>query len=495
MRRRLALAATAIVLAGAAYGLHKLRSPGIVLSFHWPAGDKAGPPPLTPAAGEGLPRAERVRVVLIDGLGADHARTLAAHSSMCRVDLDVDVGFPTVSLPVQHVLWTGLTHQQSGIPNRNDLLPVPSDGIPPRSPGSIGVAEFHPEIVGSFGFHTSLPPREGPRASNALWRKGGFPPAAMIAVASEARLAFVHILTVDEAGHAEGPASQRYRDAAAEADRWLAALLAAERAAHPDGRTRWFVLSDHGHRPGGGHGDAEPFVRRVRVCIGGDVPASLDGRTGRMHLVDVSRAISDSLGTGLPAGAAGRPIAAALAAPDLDATLPRPSTLRWILAALLALTGLAATVWALRGDGLRGLLNQPLWWPVAWFALLYGKGAPTLSSSIVWSPKGAVIAETIYPGLIVLAVLSSIALLLGAPIRRVLVGQLALPIALAAAALVLCGVPADLLAGNPPLMPYWSARASAWLILVVTGAAVLSLPLLACAVLGRSDRSTAAGSA
>ena len=65
-----------------------------------PAGDGPG---LTPSA--------RTRVLLIDGLAADVAATLPAWTKTCArgIAVTVDVGFPTVSLPVEVALWTGLT--------------------------------------------------------------------------------------------------------------------------------------------------------------------------------------------------------------------------------------------------------------------------------------------------------------------------------------------------------------------------------------------------
>ncbi len=60
-------------------------------------------PPLPAATGAGLPPAARTRVVLIDGAGRDTAAGMAAWNAVCArgLDLTIDVGFPTVSLPVE----------------------------------------------------------------------------------------------------------------------------------------------------------------------------------------------------------------------------------------------------------------------------------------------------------------------------------------------------------------------------------------------------------
>src|SRR6187431_3180896 len=90
----------------------------------------ADPAPLPAGTGPGLPPAPRTRVVLIDGLAEAVARTLPNWSAVCGrgVALRVDVGFPTVSLPVAVSLLTGLTQQQTGIMNRyNRPLDPPLD--------------------------------------------------------------------------------------------------------------------------------------------------------------------------------------------------------------------------------------------------------------------------------------------------------------------------------------------------------------------------------
>ena len=81
---------------------------------------------------------------------------------------------------------------------------------------------------------------------------------------------------MDKAGHRQGAASAQYRQAAAEADALLDRLLA---VAPPSAGLRWLVLSDHGQRPRGGHGGAEPAIRIVRACLAGGpqpLPAGRD---------------------------------------------------------------------------------------------------------------------------------------------------------------------------------------------------------------------------
>src|SRR5690606_34226058 len=130
----------------------------------------------------------------------------------------------------------------------------------------------------------------------------GFAEAAAAAVASDAALVLVHVLRIDEAGHARGR-DAAYRAEVDAADALLERLLA--RA--PD--AAWLVLSDHGHVAGGGHGDVEPEVRVVRACVAPRPPGAPP--SGDVHLVDVSRHLHDTLGVAPPPHAVGRPLAVA----------------------------------------------------------------------------------------------------------------------------------------------------------------------------------------
>src|SRR5262245_52366890 len=119
---------------------------------HFPAG-----------TGAGLPPAAHVRVVLVDGAGAPTAHTMAAWNELCArgLDLKLDVGFPTVSLPVQLALWSGRTQQENGILFRSGKVlkpPLGTAAIPAQVPDSIAIAESHPYIVQSLGFADARPP-------------------------------------------------------------------------------------------------------------------------------------------------------------------------------------------------------------------------------------------------------------------------------------------------------------------------------------------------
>ena len=376
--------------------------------------------------------------MVIDGLSLSDSHLLSLDALCARgADLIVDVGFPTKSLPVQAVLWTGLTAQQLGLgPHNRRTARVPG-ALPVRFPDSVAVAESWTTIAAAMGFARVVPAPAADRAradhdpaAAAAWA-ARFPIEAAAAVASPSRLVLVHVLAVDEAAHDGGRRGAAYRDALRSADRVLAGAI----AARPD--ARWIVLADHGHRAAGGHGDAEPALRHVRACVAPRPPGV--PATGALHLVDLARHLRDALAVAPAPGAVGRPIAAAIAAPDPDATVPALPAGR--AAAALAVLAIAILVTV--------RLVRPRWtaaWlPVAALAYLAWRGVPTLSSrdalaaltcaAITWIPS--ILALRHHPrGVIALVIPGAGAAL---------------------AAAVAAGIPGALLDGTPPAVPYATA--------------------------------------
>jgi len=475
MRPRIVAGVIACVLAALAWTLPQVRRALLYDVTHWDA-RPAAPAAFPGAAGLGLAPAVRTRVVVIDGLSAEVADTLSAFRTLCArgASATVDVGFPTVSLPVEVALWSGLTQQQTGVVNRYERpLDPPLVGIPSQVAGSWAVAEDHGWIVRSLGFAKVEPapdPRDpvkdaDPDAWRATWQDH-----ALTAVASAARLVFVHILRVDTAGHRAGGDSAAYRAAAQEADALLARLVAADAGA------RWFVVSDHGHLPRGGHGGEEPAIRQVTGCVAGPGVAVAHGT--RIHVVDVARAIADSTATPLARDARGRPFLAALATPlGHDDAVPAialgPGAVAFlVLAAGIALTLLAARTWWL----------APWWFVAACVALVLVRGEPTLSAPFVYKPAG----RDMYLVWLPMIALACAVTLLGVrrqPLVRVVAAQLALPLAATAAVLTASGAWSAVF-GAPiaPVVPRFTAYASPLLLMASHGAAAVALAALATLV-------------
>ncbi|TPV93344.1 MAG: hypothetical protein B7733_20970 [Myxococcales bacterium FL481] len=437
-----------------------------------PALDEARfvPAPASPRPAEPSPlaRTPRVRVLLLDGLGRAQADQLPALTRHCTsgVRLTVDVGFPTVSLPVQHVLWTGLTQQQTGIGYRLDVLEEPpAQALPPSVAASVAVAESHREIVDSFGFSRV---EAGASAEGGGWEDRDFAAAARAAVAGSAALVFVHVLRIDGAGHRHGAESAEYADAADWSDHLLEDLVAADPAA------RWFVLSDHGHRPEGGHGGAEREVRIVQGCLFGAGIAA--DRPRDAHLVDVSRWLFDSLGVPPSPAARGREWGQVSSA-SFDATLPVPGLVRWALASFVLFIAAVVHVRTVGGYG----RSWPIWAAVAVGTVLAGHGQPTLSHPMVYPPLGRDMHLAAAPGYVVLV--ATLAWRRRVTVADV-VGQLIVPVACVCACLVLCGAVEHVLSEGSVsvLMPKYTAWASLGLAVVAGGSLSAALGYGAAAI-------------
>lgn len=482
-RTRIVLAVVAVALGVTAWYLPQLRRQLIRDVTTWDA-PLTAPAPMPAGTGPGLAPVPRTRVIMIDGLSEEVARTLPAWTSVCKrgVTLRMDVGFPTVSLPVELAVWTGLTQQQTGVVfrDRRPIIPPDRRSTAAKVPGSIAVAEYYGWIVRSLGFALTEPPADpanivkdlAPDAWKQQWEA-----RALAAVTGPAPLAFVHVLRVDSAGHKHGMGIE-YRRVAAEADAILGRLVAADPAA------RWFVLSDHGHHVAGGHGGEERAIRQVQACIAG--PGLTPGTQGPLvHVVDVARALADSTGVTLDPASRGRPLSAALVSPlEGDQAIPPMPLGSGAAAIFILVAGLGLLTWSVRRWWL-----APWWFVAACASLFFLRGEPTLSTRMIYAPTGRDMLVTWVPAL-VLALVTTFLGLRRTPAWRVIVAQLALPLAAVAAVLTATGAwPAVFGAHVAPVVPRYTAWMSPLLLIVAHGAGAVALAALA--TLGRSlfDRS------
>jgi hypothetical protein len=347
----------------------------------------------------------------------------------------------------------------------------PSSSLARQVPGSLAVVESYRFIAATAGFEVEPDPRADREDDHAdpgavaAWHDTGFAAAAERAAASDRRLVLIHILAVDEAAHHGGRATEAYVRALARADQVIARTVAATPKT-----ALTVVLADHGHLPGGGHGDAEDIVRRVRVCL---APSEIQqgSRPGAaIHLVDVSRAIADALGVVLDRRSVGRQLGIAIASPDPDATLPHPGGGRWTIA--LALAALVIAIGAHR-------LGRAGWvwsWPLAAYGVYRAAfGAPTLSAT-----------PTVLATLLTAA---PIAALVVVALRRH--GRGAIAIATAGPALtvvvvfaILSRVPDAIVTGIPPRTPWWTGHL-VWSAELLVLAACIAAVALVCPDRGR----------
>ena len=481
-RLRIQLAIAVVVLGALGWFLPQARR-DLIKSITTFDAEPSAPAPLPTGAGPGLVPTPRTRVILVDGLGARWTPGLHSWTTLCKrgLALTVDVGFPTVSLPVEAALWSGLTQQQSGIVYRSGVPLVPPldrRGIPAQVPSAIAVAEYYGWIVRSLGFATTLPAADPKNAAKDLDPKGWklqWEAAALAAVQSPSPLAFIHILRVDTAGHATGT-GDAYRIAALQADAIVGRLISADPGA------RWFLLSDHGHVTPGGHGGEERHVRQVQGCIAG--PGVAGGTSGLVHLVDISRAIADSTGATLDPASRGRPLTVAVAAPlGPDQSLPPISLGAGVVAIFLLVVGVV-----LSGFSGRRWWLAPWWFVVACVSLYVMRGEPTLSTGMIYKPEGRDMYLTWLPAL-VLAVGCTWLGLRKRTLVRVVLAQLALPFAAAAAALTAAGAWPTLFGAElAPVVPRYTAWSSPLLLMAAHGAAAVALAVLATLVRPVFDR-------
>ncbi len=486
MRHKLAALIAIAALGAIAWYLPGLRRTVIRAIVTYDAPPTA-PAPLPGGTGPGLGRVARTRVVVVDGLAKATAQGLPAWKALCDrgTRFDVEVGFPTVSLPVEVSLWTGLTQQQTGVVYRSGrplVPPLGTTGIPAQIAGSHAVAESHGYIVRSLGFHVvepaADPAKPGKDAAPELWAKA-WKERANAAVQSPASLVFVHLLGVDTAGHKHGMGAE-YARMASEADATLAALHALDPGA------RWFLLSDHGHLAGGGHGGEEAHVRQVEGCIVG--PGVAVAKGGLVHVVDIARAIADSTGATLDPASRGRPLSAALVAPLApDQGLPAMPLGAGALAIFIIVAGLALSSW-----GVRRWWLAPWWFVVAIASLVVIRELPSLSTPMIYKPEGRDMYLTWLPALLVAVVATTFGLS-RMPLLRVLVAQLALPFAAAAAAITASGAWSTVLGAEvAPVVPKFTAWMSPLILLAAHGAAAVALGVLARVVLRSFGRSSPA---
>lgn len=428
---------------------------------------------LPPAEGAGLPRSEHTRVVLVDGLTAEAAGTMPTWQVLCAngATLNIDVGFPTVSLPVEIALWTGLTQQQTGVV-ANRAFDPPIKGIPSQVPGSVAIAENHGYIVRALGFAKTEPAADAGKpmedANDKAWESQWFT-LALEAVRSPAPLVFVHILRVDVAGH-KGGLSAGYEKAVSEVDPMLDKLFQSDPSA------RWFLLSDHGHIAGGGHGGEERHVRHVVGCLHG--PGIKKQKSGLLHIIDVGRMIADSVGATLDPASHARPFEAAMATQlGADQALPALPIVIGAFAILILIAGLIGEAW-----GVRRWWLAPFWFVGGCVLLLAVRGMPTWSTPFIYKPEGRDM-WTVWAAALPLATAATWFGLQKTTLLRVLAAQLAFPVAAAAAVLTAAGAwPTVFGADVAPVVPHFTALASPLLLILAHGAGAVGLAVLATGV-------------
>ena len=201
-----------------------------ILRIPVPAGAEAGP---IAAVVESLPKAERLALVVIDGFGSsqwDRMRraipTLDRLAGLNRVDLGSVV--PTLTYVCLSSMLTGVSPGGHGVMDRSQMVAAVADGR---------IETLFGSVRGGGGKTLLAVHRKGveglplDRLADQSIVVGGLRDdgiyARVPAALPSGRPAFVvlHLIEIDEAGHAWGPGSAEARRIASETDRRLAPIL------------------------------------------------------------------------------------------------------------------------------------------------------------------------------------------------------------------------------------------------------------------------------
>jgi hypothetical protein len=263
-----------------------------------------------PEASSGPALADRVVIVLVDGLTLSASRAMPFLNELRRRggDADCRVGLPSLSLPGRAVLMTGAWQEVNGQTTNFDPRPLTVEHLfqtarkkglrTAYAAGARARRLFEPFVDEGVAYRT-LPESETFEAyASRLPRTL----AADRRLLEEKRpdLYFVDISLMDQIGHGWGAASAEYARGARMVDDELRRL-----AGDLDlSRSVLIVTADHGHVARGGHGGNEPDVMAVPLVLAG---ASIrPGAHATAEQVDVAPTVAALLGTEIPASNQGR---------------------------------------------------------------------------------------------------------------------------------------------------------------------------------------------
>lgn len=283
--------------------------------YRFADGEARGAPPL----------AERVFLVLIDGLRRDLSRQLPFLNRLREqgADLDCIAAVPSYSRPGRAALATGSWSDIHGATTNFHSRPVLVDNLF-RSAARVGRScalsgsDLWPSLFGVDLARCGgavLPSRIQDEASHyarIMPEIREFERESVEFLKSrDASLRILDLVITDYASHEFGPSSEELRRAALESDRVLEALVGSLDL----GKTALLVTSDHGHIDRGGHGGPEPQVLETPLVMAGQ--GIRRGVRGTARQIDVAPTIAALLGLPLPGAAEGRMLLEALDLTDV----------------------------------------------------------------------------------------------------------------------------------------------------------------------------------
>jgi Type I phosphodiesterase / nucleotide pyrophosphatase len=263
-----------------------------------------------PEAASGPALADRVVIVLVDGLTLSASRAMPFLNELRRRggDADCRAGLPSLSLPGRAVLMTGAwqeVHGQTTNFNPRRLTvehlfqAAKKKGL--RTAYAAGARArrlFEPYIDEQVPYRP-LPDRHDFEDYAARLHRT-LEADRRLLEEKRPELYFLDVSLMDQVGHGWGAASAEYARAARLVDDEIRAL-----AADIDlSRGVLIVTADHGHVARGGHGGGEPDVIAVPLVLAG--AAIRAGAHTIAEQVDVAPTVAALLGTEIPASNQGR---------------------------------------------------------------------------------------------------------------------------------------------------------------------------------------------
>ncbi len=310
VRRLLRILLIPFLMLGLGFGAYQLANFSFDTFMEYP-GPALGE---IPAGRATTPIAQRVVVVVVDGLREDTSRQMPNFQRLREqgADLPSLTQVPSLSLPGYTVLGTGAYPDFSGVTTNWYEGAVRVDSLFARA-REAGLAT----ALSTMGGWDAL---YGPWVTHVYtvtWSGEGHNPEAMAwttpAIGEEAvrllregkvALLYVHFGETDEAGHAYGGTSPEYLQAALHVDEQIAAI-----ARTLDwNRDTLILTADHGMSAawgsaGGGHGGGEMEVRRIPlVMVGRGIAPGAYPQGGQADLVPTIAAL---LGLPIPAHSQG----------------------------------------------------------------------------------------------------------------------------------------------------------------------------------------------
>ena len=111
---------------------------------------------------------------------------------------------------------------------------------------------------------------------------------------------FMHFDTVDSSGHTYGSSSQQYRDGIQYVDQLMGNIYDAAINQGWHDNTLFIAVTDHGHKPNGGHGWNQPIVCHTTLAVNGHKGNIIAGEAGYYVTHDLASVVMYALGEKQP---------------------------------------------------------------------------------------------------------------------------------------------------------------------------------------------------